>query len=85
MGKLRDEMQMEMELRNYSPKTIQAYLAHMTAFTKLFGKSPVELGEAEIRKYLHHLRAEKKTNWSNVNRASADLLRPEVLLREHPW
>ncbi len=55
MGKLRDQMIMEMELRNHSPKTIKAYIRHVKNFTRLFNKSPAEMGTDEIRKYLHHL------------------------------
>lgn len=67
MGKLRDQMKMELELRNYAAKTIQAYLGHMTAYTRLFMKSPAEMGEEEVRKYLHHLKTVKKVSSSNVN------------------
>lgn len=73
MGRLRDQMLMEMELRNFSPKTIQAYLWHMIAFTRLFGKSPEEMGEDEIRKYLHYLKTVKKVGWSNINIAYSAL------------
>lgn len=73
MGKLRDEMKMEMELRNYSPKTIQAYIGHMTAFTRMFHKSPAEMGQAEIRQYLHHLKTVKKVSYSNINIAYSAL------------
>lgn len=67
MGKLKEQMIMEMELRNFSPKTIEGYLGHMTAFTRLFRKSPAEIGEVEIRQYLHHLKTVKGTGWSNIN------------------
>ena len=67
MGKLRDQMLMELELRNYAAKTIQAYLGHMTAYTRLFMKSPAEMGEEEVRKYLHHLKTVKKVSSSNIN------------------
>ena len=67
MGKLRDQMKMELELKNYAPKTIKAYLGHMEAYTRLFMKSPAEMGEEEIRKYLHHLKTVKKVSTSNIN------------------
>lgn len=67
MGKLRDQMKMELELRNYAPKTISAYLGHMTAYTRLFMKSPAEMGDEEVRKYLHHLKTVKKLSSSNIN------------------
>ncbi len=62
MGKLRDKMVMDMELRNLSSKTIRAYLGHMVAFTKKFGKSPVDMGIEEIREYLHYLKSDKKSS-----------------------
>jgi len=73
MGKLRDQMVMEMRLRNFSPHTIDAYVRHMRSFSKLFGKSPAGMGEREVRAYLCYLRDEKKTSWSNVNIAYSAL------------
>jgi site-specific recombinase XerD len=67
MGQLRDQMKMELELKNYAPKTIKAYLGHMEAYTRLFKKSPAEMGEDEIRKYLHHLKTVKEVSTSNIN------------------
>jgi site-specific recombinase XerD len=67
MGQLRDQMKMELELKNYAPKTISAYLGHMEAYTRLFKKSPAEMGETEIRQYLHHLKTVKKVSTSNIN------------------
>jgi len=52
MGKLKDRMLELMTIRNYSKKTIQAYVCHITAYTKYFGKSPAEMGAEEMRKYL---------------------------------
>ena len=67
MAKYYPEMLMEMELRNFSPKTIRAYVGHVSAFAKMFGKSLEQLGENEIRHYLHHLRTVKKVSTSNIN------------------
>ena len=67
MGKLRDRMFELMTIRNYSQKTIQAYVSHITAYTRHFGKSPAEMGEEEMRKYLFYLKDEKRTSWSNIN------------------
>jgi site-specific recombinase XerD len=60
-------MKMDLELKNYAPKTIKAYLGHMEAYTRLFMKSPDEMGETEVRKYLHHLKTVKKVSTSNIN------------------
>jgi integrase/recombinase XerD len=67
MGQLRDQMVMEMKLRNYSDKTIENYTQHIVWYTKYFGCSPTELGEAEIKQYLHHLIVERELSWSYVN------------------
>ena len=64
MGKLRDQMEMDMKLRRLSPKTIACYLACMKGVAKHFRKSPAELGEEEIREYLHYLMEEKKASQS---------------------
>ena len=73
MGKLKDQMLMELELRNFSPNTIKAYLGHMISYVKLFGKSPAEMGDEEIRQYLYYLLKEKQTSWSNINIAYCGL------------
>lgn len=67
MGELRDRMVQELELRNFSPNTIKSYLSHARMFVRKFGKSPMDLGDEEIRQYIRWLQVEKKTSWSNVN------------------
>lgn len=67
MGKLKDRMLELMTIRNYSKKTIQAYVYHITAYARYFGKSPAEMGKEEMRKYLFYLKDEKRTSWSNIN------------------
>jgi len=64
MGKLRDQMEMDMRLRRFSPKTIACYLACMKGVAKHFRKSPAELGDEEIRAYLHYLMEERKVSQS---------------------
>lgn len=62
MGELRDQMEMDMRLRRFSPKTIACYLACMKGVAKHFRKSPAELGDEEIRAYLHYLMEERKVS-----------------------
>jgi site-specific recombinase XerD len=64
MGKLRDQMEMDMRLRRFSPKTVTCYLACMKGVAKHFRKSPAELGDEEIRRYLHYLMEERKASQS---------------------
>ncbi|MHC4105574.1 MAG: site-specific integrase, partial [Planctomycetota bacterium] len=67
MGALRDRMHANMRMRDFSPTTIEAYLLHVTEFTRYFGKSPDLLGEEEVRRYLLYLSDERKVSWSTVN------------------
>ena len=55
MGKLREQMKMDLKLNGYSPKTQAAYLGYMKNFVRYFGRSPAKMGEKEIREYLYHL------------------------------
>jgi site-specific recombinase XerD len=56
-----------MRLRNFSPRTIKAYLWHVSEFTRHFDKAPDLLGEEEVRQYLQYLLDERKVSWSNMN------------------
>ncbi len=56
MGALRDEMIMAMRMKDFSPSTIKNYVWQAESFVRMFRKSPRELGQAEIQKYLEHLR-----------------------------
>jgi len=67
MGALRDRMFANMRMRNFSPRTIKAYLWHVTEFTRYFDKAPNLLGEEEVRQYLLYLLDERKVSWSNMN------------------
>lgn len=67
MGILKDQMLMEMELRNFRPKTIYAYIWQMESYTRLFGKAPDLMGELEVRQYLHHLKKVKDVSSSHIN------------------
>lgn len=85
MGALYDRMKMDLELKNLSRKTITCYLACMVNFVRHCGRSPVEMGEEEIRRYLHYLITEKKASQSSINQAySAIKFFHEVTLGR-PW
>ena len=68
MTPLRQRLVDDLRLRNYSPRTIEIYVAHVARFAKHFGKSPEVLGPQEIRAFQLHL-LEKKTSWSRFNQA----------------
>ena len=67
MGALRERMFANLRMRNFSPKTIEAYLWHVREFTRYFGKAPDLLGEENVRRYLQYLLDERKVSWSNMN------------------
>src|SRR5262249_44522205 len=66
MTPLRQRLVEDLRLRNYSPRTIQAYVAHVARFAKHFGRSPELLGPEEMRAFQLHL-LEKKASWSQFN------------------
>ena len=75
----------DMQLRNLSPNTIDAYTWHVDKFCQYFGKQPDGLGREEIRQYQLYLVNEKKASWSSFNQAVCGLrFLYEVTLRR-PW
>jgi integrase/recombinase XerD len=73
MGRLQDQMRMDLELKNLSPRTRSCYLTWMRSFALHFHRSPDELGEQEIRDYLHYLIQVKKGSQSGVSQAYSAL------------
>lgn len=68
MTPLRQRLCEDLNLRNYAPRTVQCYVAAIAAFAKHFGRSPDQLGPAEIRSYQLHLIAQQ-ASWSTFNQA----------------
>src|SRR5512143_605320 len=69
MGRLYDQMKRDLELRNFSPHTRRTYLACVRRFALYFHRSPAELGDPEIREYLHYLIKERKVSQGAVTQA----------------
>jgi site-specific recombinase XerD len=51
----------ELKIRNYSPKTIEAYLYYNKDFRRFINKSLRNVNEADIRKYLEYLSNKKSS------------------------
>lgn len=67
MNPLRKRMIEDLEIRNYSPRTIKSYIFCVSHFAKFFGKSPEFLGPEEVRRYQVYLVHEKKASWALLN------------------
>jgi len=69
MTALRQKMIDDLQLRNYSANTVDAYIRHVAEFAKHFGQSPDCLGPEQIRQYQLYLIRQKKASWSYFNQA----------------
>lgn len=67
MTPLRQRMIEDLELRNYSPGTIENYVRYVSGFARHFWKSPDKLGPEELRTYQLHLIKTKRVSWSYFN------------------
>lgn len=85
MGKLRDQMEMDMKLRRLSPRTISCYLACMKNIAVYFGKSPAESRDEEIRSYLHHLMEDRKASQAVINQSYSALKFFFEKTLQKPW
>lgn len=73
MTPLRQRMLDELQLRNFSRKTVDAYVGVVSRFALHFGKSPALLGAGEVRQYLLHLVQERKVAWGTYKQALSAL------------
>lgn len=60
MTPLRRRMIEDLTLQGYAARTIQAYVGAVAQLATHFGRSPAELSEDEVRRYLVYLATEKK-------------------------
>jgi site-specific recombinase XerD len=68
MTPLRQRLIEDMQLRNRSPVTIEAYVRYVAQFAKFFGRSPEKLTPEHVREYQLHL-LRKKVSWSTFNQS----------------
>src|SRR4030042_3063568 len=59
MGKLRDQMLLDLQLSGAKPRTQKTYLREAENLAKYFNKSPEQLGEDELKAYLLYLMKER--------------------------
>src|SRR5215510_9389636 len=66
MSALRQKMIEDLQIRNYSPHTIEADVHCVAHFAKHFGKSPDLLTPAHVREYQLHLVQQRKDCWGTL-------------------
>jgi integrase/recombinase XerD len=72
MPPLRQRMLEDMQMRNLSPRTQEAYVCAVAKFAKFHGKSPDLLGAEEIRAFLLSL-VQRGASWSLFNQTRCAL------------
>lgn len=69
MGQFRDLMDRDLQIRGYSPFTVETYLRHVREFVRYFMRPPDELTVEHINRYQLYLTEERKVSWSYFNQA----------------
>ena len=85
MGELRDKMDRDMMLKNLSDRTRKTYLYCVRDFVRFHRRDPKELGDEQIKAFLHHLIVEKKVSQSTVSQAYSALKFFYVVTLEREW
>jgi integrase/recombinase XerD len=84
LTRLRQRMLDDLRRRNYSPGTIRGYIRAVQQFAEYFGRSPEQLGAAELRRYQLHLLQERKLALGTVeNNISALRFLYKKTLKRH--
>ncbi len=68
MTELREKMTREMELRDFSPNTIDAYLSAVKGLAGFYMRSPDAIGQEEVENYLLYLKKFKNYTASTSDR-----------------
>ncbi len=92
MGELYNKMQGDLQIANYRPGTVSSYLRCAVHFVKYHQRSPLEMGESEIKSFLVNLVEEKGAGSATHKMHVAalrflyttTLARPEEMVRI-PW
>ena len=73
MGELRERMAQDMQVRDFSPRTQEAYLAAVTGLAAYYHKGPDPLSDEEAHRYLLHVREERQLSLSTRNQIRCGL------------
>jgi integrase/recombinase XerD len=71
MTSLRQRLIREMQLRQFTPRTIESYVKAVAGLATFYGRSPDQLQLEEVRSYLHHLLTRRKLAAATCNLQAA--------------
>lgn len=67
MGELRERMVRDMDVRRFSGRTVEAYVAGVRGVAKYYRRSPDQLSDDEVQRYLLYIHEERKLSASTCN------------------
>ena len=73
MTALRQRLIEDIQLRNFSPHTVEAYVRAVAHFARHYRRSPDPLTGEQVRQYLLYLVQERKVSWSLYNQTRCAL------------
>ena len=85
MGQLHERMAEDLRLRGLSPSTGSNYLLYCRKFAAFYMRSPEELGEAEIRRFLLHQIQVEELSHSTYRQILAALKFLYTVTLHRPW
>ena len=74
-----------MQLRHYSRRTIESYIASLVAISKYYNQSPADLTTEQIKDYLHYLIEDKHVSRGLVNQSISALKLLWVNVLRRTW
>ena len=66
MSQLSDRFQRDLNIRNYSPRTIRSYTLALRQIGRRFGKCPSQVSIPELKDYLD-FQVKQGKSWSTIN------------------
>jgi integrase/recombinase XerD len=74
MGQLYTRMESDLKIGRYSESTTRIYLLYAQQYADFFGRSPLEMGADDVRRFLVHIVEERKLSKSTLKQARAALI-----------
>lgn len=73
-----------MQIRNYSPKTINSYVSSLISLSRYYKLSPEAISREQLKVYLHYLIENKKVSITAINQliSAFKILQQDVLGKE---